>query len=222
MLSTSGKIADRIAAKKAAQHKAGPKPFKAKKARPKVVAKPISKPVAASKRKVAIALKKLNLKSAGFGRYNKGKGTPVERWVMRSPKSGLFVLADKELRAKLLGRKKAIKAAKAAKTGAPPATKAPSIKKKKKGIVGRPSNARKAHEAKKAALTKMHLARLDAKRAAALKAKGKKADAPMSKREQLKREATVRKLHRVLDKNFRQSQTRKKAGKKMVKQTSAK
>lgn len=219
MLSTSGKIADRIAAKKAAQHKAaGPKPFKAKvKAKVKgVVKKTGNKAVTLSKRKVAAALKKLNLKSAGFGRYNKGKGTPVERWVMRNPKNGLYVLADRELRAKLLGRKKAIKAAKAPMAKPMPVAK-PAGLKKKKGIVGRPSNARKAHEAKKADITRMHIARLDKKRAETLKAKGKKADAPLTKREQLKRDASVRKLHRVLDKSFRQEQARKKAGKKIGK-----
>lgn len=218
MLSTSGKIADRIAAKKAAQHKAaGPKPFKAKvRAKVKGVVKKIgNKAVAVSKRKVTAALRKLNLKSAGFGRYNKGKGTPVERWVMRNPKNGLYVLADRELRAKLLGRKKAKLAAKA--PAVKPAAAKPVVAKKKKGIVGRPSNARKTHEAKKADITKMHLARLDKKRAEVLKAKGKKADAPLTKREQIKRDASVRKLHRVLDKSFRQEQARKKAGKKVVK-----
>lgn len=218
MISTSGKIADKIAAKHAAANLAKPvvktvktgskkltqalkpKMSKMKKdnaKRTKMLDKKANpKSLAESKKKVHNLLKKLNLKSAGFGRYHKGKGQPVTHWAMRHPKSGLYLLADKKLHDTLVakyGKKKVSVKPKSAKV---------AVKKKSGKILGRPSNARKTHEANKAEVTKLHLARQDKKRAEMLAKKGRKSDTPMSKKDQAKREAGVRKLQRTLDKHF--------------------
>ena len=142
--------------------------------------------LAKSKKQVAAKLKKLNLVHAGFGRYNKGKGTPVVRWVMKSPKTGLYILADAKLRAKILGKRLA--------------DTVPTIESVKKKAAK--TQFQKAHEMSKANLTKLHLARLDKKRAELLAARGKRTDKPLTKREMRKRDASVKKLHKVLDKHF--------------------
>lgn len=229
MLSLSGKLADRIAARQVLKNKPpvksvpkrpskklstalkGGKGDKLKKSavkRKKILDKKAEpKALLLSRKKVSAGLKKLNLKSAGFGRYNKGKGTPVVRWAMRNPKTGLYVLADKKLRALLLGKKK---------VDAPAGANKPAKSVVAKKPIGRPTNARKAHETTKANLTKMHLDRLDRKRAETLKAKGKTAEKPMTKREQHRRDVSVRKLHRVLDAHFKQEQASRRAKKESV------
>lgn len=223
MLSVSGKFADKIAAKqqaahqsKVSSHKKGASKKLASvvkggvatklqkqhaKTKTKLDQKANPDALARSKKKVKLGLKKLNLKSAGFGRYHKGKGQPITHWVVRSPKTGLYILADKELRAKILG--------KADKPAVKKTAKAPEKHVSKKPVAqpvakkrGRKTNALKAHEARKEKLTSMHVARLDAKRAQRLAAKGKAHDTPMSKREQAARANSVKKLHSVLDKHF--------------------
>lgn len=219
MKSMSGKIANRFAEKqisklakpikKLAARVAGSAGTKLKKTSSKRKAlldsKANPKALAISKKKVSKGLQKLGLKSAGFGRYHKGKGQPITHWVMRNPKNGLYVLADKEIRAKLLGKSAKKVAKPVGKTVAKP------LEKKIKKPAGRPTNAKKAHEAKKQQLTKLHLARLDKARAEKLAKAGKKPNTPMTKREQLKRDASVRKLHGVLDKHFKDTKSTKKA-----------
>jgi hypothetical protein len=195
MLSLSGKMADKIAAKKQSAHKeklqqhtktinkklrnslkgADLTSVKKKSVKTKALLDKKANPdaLAKSKKKVSSAVKKLSLKHAGFGRYHKGKGMPITHWVMRSPTSGLYILADKEIRQKLLA-------------------KAP------KKVIKKPRTTKLA--TKKANVIKMHIKRMDQKRAALLAKKGKAADTPMSKREQARRDTSVKKLEATFDK----------------------
>lgn len=252
MKSLSGKIADKIAAKKQAEHQAklaahkkkvgkklkstlkGDKLTKLQKTSAKKKAvldkKANPKALAASKKKVAAMAAKLQLKHAGFGRYHKGKGTPITHWVMRNPKNGLYILADKTLRAKLKGTKKpagtssklkVVKPSKPTvdkkidkKTAADKAAaKKPAIGKKvekvgkkldQAGIVKKAlkSNIKKATGGKKKVdpLVKLHLQKWDAKRKAALKKAGKDEATPLTAKEKAQRAASVNKVKAALRK----------------------
>ena len=210
MISLSGKIADKIAAKKAAEHIAKPVVKKSKKMSTTVkgaVASKLKKDhirtkklldkkanpesLKKSRAKVKLGLKKLNLKSAGFGRYHKGKGTPVTHWVMRHPKTGLYLLADKKLHDTLTAKY------------APKTVKKVVKKTVEKKSTKVKAQSRLAHEENKKAVIDLHLKRLDEKRAKNLAAKGKKADKPLTVRETAARNASVKRLHKTLDTHFK-------------------